>query len=100
MHWPRSFGMVGLLVLLAVPYLSDAVSLECLVDNSVVEATLLEADLDDDKAPVTLSWGDDNAVASAPCQHAVSSQLVPHFLSSCESQAILVACGCRPPPLL
>src|SRR5215471_11028941 len=50
MRWHRSFGMVVLLVLLAVPYMSDAVSLEYLVDSSVAEATLLEGDIDDDKA--------------------------------------------------
>jgi len=54
-----------LLVLLAVPYLSDAVSREYLVDSSVAEATLLEADIDDDKALVTLFCRDTNAVRSA-----------------------------------
>ena len=71
--------MEVLLVLLAVPYLSDAVSLEYLVDSSVAEATLLEADSDDDKARVTLFWRDANAVRSASFQHTVSAGLVHHL---------------------
>lgn len=96
----RSVRFVVLLVLLVVPYLSDAVSFEYPVDHSVAASTLLEADLDDDKAPVTLSCSDGTGVESASFQHAVSSRLGHHVLSSRKSQAILVACGCRPPPYL
>jgi len=71
--------MEVLLVLLAVPYLSDAVSREYLVDSSVAEATLLEADSDDDEALVTLCCRDANAVRSASCQHTVSAGLVHHL---------------------
>jgi len=95
-HCPLRIG--AFLLLFAIPYLCDVVSSDELADNLFAQqVTVLETDLDDDKATGAIQCiatlvGPN--VSSRPWVCLVVTKPSYH----CTSQINLAVSGCRPPP--
>ena len=96
-YGPFRFGV--LFFLFAIPYLCDVVSSNELTDNLFShQVTLLETDLDDDKASGALSSLDITVVQNEPPKPSAFSGAVNLSSVSCGAQTVIAVSGCRPPP--
>lgn len=94
---PFRFGV--LFFLIAIPYLCDVFTANELTDNLVSQqVTLLETDLDDDKASGTLPSLDITVVQNQIPKASAFSGTVNLSSVSRGAQTVIAVSGCRPPP--